>query len=244
MMFFRILLTNPITLFIVFSILENAFIIKLYRFWEKNAPFSPWKLLCCILLSVVLMTITYKILFTSDYRESQVDTSPLAELTSEQIDRLEDAIVRFKEFDFITRFDYSEVERTGIIQSKKYDLIWRRQEPHSLLRISITFYYDEQRAIDYFQFGIEIKNEHRRPYTLIENDNNTEALLAHSMMERNSDTLFFPDSSRYISSGLRLGNAYISLNEQQEYNNLDKNISSEFIKLLCEMLQEEEIEEV
>ena len=39
---------------------------------------------------------------------------------------------------------------------------------------------------------------------------------------------------------MRLGNAIITLHETQEYYNLDKNISNKFIKLLCDMLKEEE----
>ena len=232
--------TNPVTLFIVLSALENVFIVGLYKLIRRNAPFSIWKLIGCIIFCIVLMTMTFRILFTSDYRKSEVNVSPIAELSSEQIDRLEDAIERFRQYDFITRFNIEEEKYTGSHLIKIFNLVWYREEPHSLLNISVSFYKEEQRAIDDFNFWISFSSRDKKKFTLITNDNNTEALLNDSKMIRTSDTLYIPDSKRYISSGIRLGSAYISLTERQENNNLDMNISTEFIKLLCDMLKDEE----
>jgi hypothetical protein len=234
---------EPGTWYILIAIVENIFIVLLYKHWIANAGFSMWRLLCCILLSFVLLIITFAafvILSNDTYRKSKVDASPIAELSSEQIDRLEEVIERFKEYDFITRFDIEEEKYTGPHLSKIYKLVWYREEPHSSLDISVRFYKDEQKAIDDMQFGIRISEDEKLFYALIENDNNTEALLRDSKMIRTSDTLYFPNSKRFISSAIRLGNARVSLTERQEYYNLDKNISSEFIKLLCEMLASEE----
>jgi hypothetical protein len=153
---------------------------------------------------------------------------------------LEEVIERFKEYDFITRFDIEEEKYTGPHLSKIYRLVWYREEPHSLLGISVSLFNDEQRAIDDLEFWVSLSDEEKGYYTLIKNDNNTEVLLRDSKMIRSADALYFPNSQRHISSGIRLSNVRISLSESQEYYNLDKNISSEFIKLLCEMLASEE----
>jgi len=232
MSIFKYLFANPLTLLVVFSILENAMIIILYTLWGKNTPFSIWRLLCCILLSIALMTITFKILFTSDYQKSQVEISPIAALSYEQINQIENVMERFREYSFITRYDITEASQ-GHFLSKSYSLYWNRKEPASFLDISIFFYKDEKVAID----NLQLYKEGR--YTLITNNNNTEALLFDSKMQRNSDSMYISNSQRYIRSKIRLGNAIINLSEFQEYYNLDKNISSEFIKLLCELLKEE-----
>jgi hypothetical protein len=234
-------LADPGTWLIIITIVENFFIVLLYRHWGAGVGFSIWRLLCCILLSVILFVITFAafVLFSNNsYRKSIVDASPIAELSSDQIDRLEDVIERFKEYDFITRFDIEEEEYTGPHLSKIYSFVWRREKPHSLLGISVNIYRDEQRAIDDIQFWARLSDEEKQPYTLIENDNNTEALLYDSRMIRSADALYFPNSQRHINSGIRLGNAHISMSETQEYYNLDKDVSSEFIKLLCEMLKD------
>jgi len=238
----------PITWLFIIYLVENIFIVKFYKYWNAGASFSLWKVFCCILLSIVLFVLTFaafSLLSGNSYRKSQIDASPIAELTSEQIERLESVIERLKDFDFITQYEIEEKgEYTDPSVRKEYRLVWLRKEPYSLLLISIGFYYDEQCVIDNMQLAIRTNDRHKRPYTLIVNDNNTEAILGHSRMNRSAGTFYFPRSERHMGGGLRLGNAWIGLSESQEYYNLGKNISNEFIKLLCELLQEEEIVEV
>ena len=236
-------LADPGTWLIALTIVENIFIVALYRHWAAGASFSIWRLLCCILLSIVLFVATFAtfvLLSNNSYRKSKVDASPIAELSSEQIGHLEDVLERFKGYEFITRFEIEEEKYTDPHLIKIYNLIWSRKEPWSLLDISVRFYKEEQDAINDLQFWVNLSKDEKLPYTFIENKNNTEALLHDSKMIRTSDTLYFPNSQRIINSAIRLCNVRISLSESQEYYNLDKNISTEFIKLLCELLQEGE----
>jgi len=118
-------------------------------------------------------------------------------------------------------------------------LSWRKDTPHSednppsWLRISVTFYKEEQEAVGGF-----LSYSSGYAGTRIKNDNHTEAMLSNSRMITTTDTLLLPDDERYIRSDLRLGNASISLTEHQHKDNLDDTITSEFIKLLCELLME------
>jgi hypothetical protein len=75
-------------------------------------------------------------------------------------------------------------------------------------------------------------------YKHIVNKNNTEAVLPDSKMETSGYALYLPNSERHIGGSVRLGDAIISFSEVQQFYNLDKNISSDFIKLLCDMLKE------
>jgi hypothetical protein len=235
-------IADPRTWFLIILFVENIFIVKLYRYWAAGAGFSFWKMLCCILLSVFLffLTIIAFAVFSSDsFRESKVDISPIAGLTSEQILRMEDVIERFEEFDFITKFNALGVRN----DTNSYHIKWQGED-QKLLNISVSIYKNEIEAMELIQHVVRLMNEsvRQQPYIRIRNSsNNTEALLAHSYMYRTFDTLYFPQTERTIRSYLRLGNTCIDLWETQDYYNLHKSISSEFIKLLCEMLQEEEI---
>jgi len=209
--------------------MENIIIWGLYWFIGKFTPYSIWKLIGCIVLSIVLVIITFRVLFTSNYRKSEVDVSPIAELNSNQVYKLNDVVERFIDYDFITRCDIEEKSEDHYL-SKTCSMYWKSEDLATILDISVFFYRDEQRAVN----SMELDRDGR--YSQISYDNNTEALLFDSKMIRTSDTLYSSSSERYIKSKIRLGNSVITLSESQEYYNLDRNISTEFIKLLCEML--------
>jgi hypothetical protein len=220
----------------------NILIIVLYRHWRARNRFSLLRLLGCFLLSIsVFVSIFASFVFFSrdTYRESKVDVSPIEGLTGEQIGRLEDVLERFQGSDFITKPTAEDKAFFGSHLTNIYDMYWNSPDPGAGLMITIDFYKDEQRAKSVMQFGVDLSNENnggRHKYIVF--DNNTEAILGHSRMDTTADSLYFPTSSRSFSSGIRLGNAHISLVEYQEFYNQDKNYSSEFIKLLCEMLAE------
>jgi hypothetical protein len=172
-------------------------------------------------------------LFGDDSRPSPVDATPIAELTDTQIENLEAALEGFRDLDYIIRFDVEDKEISRRL-SKTYDLYWLQKEPHSLLLVSVSVFKNEEEAIKRFNGWVDFYDEYVT-YTLISNDNNTDALLCDSRMIRGSDTLYLPDSKRHISSIVRLGNTTITLFEDQERYNLDKNISTKFITQLCEM---------
>ena len=168
-------------------------------------------------------------LFTNDYRKSLVDDSPIANLSNEQVNHLEDAIDAFDDYDFVSRFEVKSFEDRQDIY-KMCSMYWHKSEPFGGLNISIYFYKDEQAAVKSFQRYVEGK------YTLITNGNDAEAILFDSEMDRAGHGV--PVSNRYLLSKLRFGNAIITLSESPEQHQLHMNISSDFIKLLCEMLSQ------
>lgn len=233
MSLFTFLFVNPVALLINLSALEILLVAWLFKLIGKSTSSSVWRILGCIVICIVLITITFKLLFTKDYRSSQVDISPVAELSSEKINRVEGAIERFREFEYITRCDIGSKDEDQYL-TKTCTLNWRSQDPKSLLDISVFFYSTDQGAIKSLHYALSGR------YIHVENDNNTEALLFDSRMIRSSDTLYISDSKRYVMSKIRIGNAIITLSEHQEYYNLDRNISTDFIKQLCDMLEDEE----
>ena len=106
-----------------------------------------------------------------------------------------------------------------------------KRKSHGYLRIHVTFYRDEQKAIN----SIKGDRVFRKKFRLVENDNNTDVLLFHSYQGRSH---LVPSSSRTLISKIRIGNAVISFIENLEKHKLHKSLSSEFIELLCEMLSE------
>ena len=72
---------------------------------------------------------------------------------------------------------------------------------------------------------------------LIINENGTQSLLDPSFMYR---VYLFPVHNRGIRSDIHIDNTIIRLTEQRDRRELDQNVSSEFIRLLYELLTAEE----
>jgi len=189
---------------------------------------GPYLLLTiCVIVGIIL-------LFANDQRRpSRVDISPLAELGAEEIERVEDAIVRLEEHNAIRNFRIHNFElRRGYIFN------WDLQYPEEL-RIIVTIHPNAQRAMESIQ-GLRWNRANRsQSYTYIVNGNNTEAVLDHSFMPRWYG-LAIPVSVRHVRSTIRIGNVTIGFTEYLSWYNLRNDHSSRFIALLVEMLQEED----
>jgi len=184
-------------------------------------------------LGVIVLII---LLFANDQRRpSRVDVSPLAELSAEQVGRIEDVIMQLEGTVAVRGFSVSEHPTRRFYSFGWFVPDWHREA----LQISVSVYTDEQRAIEVTQ---NLRNASRgRLYTYIDNDNNTEAMLAHSSMPRHHG-LAIPTSNRRLQSTIRIGNTRIRLNETLPWYHLRDSNSSRFIALLAEMLQNEDFD--
>jgi len=229
-------IAEPRTWFFALVIVENIVIVILFKKRGTGSIVSAGRILSCVGLCFASFPITFiafALLSNNTYRTSKVDFSPVSELSSKQIDRFEDVIDIFLNYDFITRYTIQENEKDSDSDlSKEYRISWWRLEPFEMLNITITFFRDEQGAIDEIQ-GYRERDER---HTYIKNDNNTEAVLFDSRMLKSASAFYFPDSERYLNSSIRIGNAVIGLGEQPKYYNLDKNVSTKFIRLICELM--------
>jgi len=225
------LLTNPISLLIYFIIIEVVLkIISLVMRRQLGFAFKK-RFLVYVLIILVLTAMQYNTLFSDDRRQSMVNVSPIADLSYEQINRLESVLEMFREYDFIRQLDIEE-KATHPYLTKSCDMIWLNTELKTVLFIGIFFYKDEQGAIESMQRMSKIDIN-----AYYANDNTTEILLFDSRMARAGHGV--PVPTRYLRSELRFGNATISLRESLEPKHLHMNTSSDFVELLCEMLTQE-----
>jgi len=230
--------TNPFVLIVYFSLFEVIFRI-ISAILHKTCGISfnlsfKYRLLIYAVLIVISIVVHFRILFTNDYRKSMVDVSPIANLTNEQIDRLEDVLNEFEDYDFIRRFEAREHEyHMGGIRMT-YEIRWFNGETRSSLYIWVKIYKSEHQAIESFQFRLTSAQRHRDRYTLITNGNNTEAILFDSWMDRAGHGV--PVPRRHLRSEIRLGNAVITLSDDLYQHQLHMNTSSDFIEFLCEKL--------
>ncbi|MCL2152226.1 MAG: hypothetical protein FWH57_04600 [Oscillospiraceae bacterium] len=227
-------IAEPSTWFTALVIVEIVLMVILCKYWGVGSSFSLGRMLGCIGVCLSMIPVTFLafvLLSNNTYRTSKVDFSPFSELNSEQIDRFEDAIDIFLNYDFIKSYTIDENEKDKDLR-KTYNISWCRLEPHEVLNISIKFFRDEQGAINRIH---RYRNNDKR-HTYIKNDNNTEAVLFDSRMMKSACSFYFPDSGRYLDSSIRIGNAVIVLSEHPKYYNLDKNVSSKFIRLICELM--------
>jgi len=203
------------------------------------------RLAVCIILGIVLFVLTFVafIFFSRDtYRESKVDVSPVAELSAEHMNLIEDVFKRLREDNSIR--GYRVQEQPGAPQLMEiHNFIWIRVDGQRL-RVNVSFFQTEQGAIDFIpsesvyragSSAIVRSDSERR--TFMNFNNGAEAILYDSRMMGYDSNLWFPDSQRHIGTGLRLGHVRIGMTEVRHYLDLDNNITSEFIKMLCEMLK-------
>jgi len=176
----------------------------------------------------------YRILLTYDHRSSPVDASPIARLIPEQVGHLEYVLDSLYDRDDIFNFEKREQSR-GILQMSAYSFRFRSQRGH-IVRISVSFHESNSHAIDSLHFWAAAGQGRGRGYTLIINDNSTQALLWDSIMPRSHG---LPVAHRFINSEIIIGNAYFNFHEQREQHQLHQNATSEFIQLLYDLLTAE-----
>jgi len=178
------------------------------------------------------------------YRESTVDTFPIADLSSDDISQL--------------LYVINQMEREGLISNRRiqerpgasqlieiHSFSWVGSNENRL-SVSVSFFETEQGAIDFIPSEARYRNSQqqvirveagdgveRHPYTFILYNNGAEAMLGDSWRVRDEYgfTIYF-----IMNSSLRLENLRIRMTENRYRNNFDDPATSEFIKQLCEML--------
>jgi len=191
---------------------------------------SGWYVLLTLGVLVVII-----LLFANDqHRPSRVDVSPLAELNTEQVEHIESVIIRLEEHDTIRNFSAQSFQN-DFEGWRIYRFYWLVSDrPQEWLRISVTIYADDQRAMEVMQSS----RSRGQPYTHIANANNTGAMLGHSFMPRHYG-LAIPTPNRHLRTSIQIGNAHIRLFETLPWYNLRDSDTSRFIAMLAEVLQEE-----
>lgn len=232
----------PATWYTILCVAEILLITIFGVRWNSATGTSVWKILVCIALAYALFITTYfafVVLSRNTYKESKVDVSPISEIRAERFAFLERAMDDFEGYEFIKQYKTSvKSEDDAYLRTKGYSLLWVREKPYTHLKISVIFYRDEQAAIDSMESSINNAKLRDDKYSYTKYDNGADALLFDSRMLRDGSEFFFPDSSRRISSTIRLGNAIISLTEDTNYYSLKNNVSTEFISLLCDLIRE------
>ena len=219
--------------------------------WARRSStgFVDWALLIFFAFAVLIAFIAFiaiaavaeNIIVSRNMQPSKVDISPIAQLSEEQVALIEDAVIRVGNLDFIFEPRIRELPDNHIELIRIYSTGWREEvspHPATSLRVGVTVYKREDTAIQRMQ--LEQRNHDRfgEPYTVIVNDNNTEAVMRYPFMPTCSGGWHIPTAERNINSVIRFGNVVISLRESRHRNNMDHDLSSRYIALLVEMLRD------
>ena len=176
------------------------------------------------------------------FRESKVDTSPIAGLSSEDIDRLLDAL------EIMERDSTISLQRTqphpGAFQLMEVRNFNWVGDDDSTLMFSVHIFETEQGSIDFWpseseyrasqQHTVRVTDDGRRPVTFIFYDNGTEARLRDSGVETNEFKTIINWS---ISSAIRLENYRISITEHRYSDDFDDPTTSKLIKQLVDAMK-------
>jgi len=173
------------------------------------------------IVSTIIIVIVFGFVFIglTNYFEhpSDVDVSPLAELGSEHLEYVEEAVTILREKYF----------RSGSI----------RISAELFIRISTR--PDEDAAISSMELGMELESNRGprgRGYIHIINDNSTEAILFYEL----TYMPYLIPYQRRIRSDIRIGHVIFSLHESHPWNQTrrDSSPSSDFVEYLVDILSE------
>ena len=206
---------------------------KFYRRFNDGMYTTAIWTMMTIVLMIGLLLIAIMLINQRRF-PSHVDTSPLAQLTAEQVARIEDVWIQFEAHESVLHFRAESLSNNRELD-RRYSIVWQDEDFISM-RISVSVFHDEKTPINSMQNIMSLMdNNSRREYTYVAYDNNTEAVLEHIF----TDTSYISSSRRAIWTDIRIGNVRIQLRERRHANNLENDFSSQFIALLVEMLQEE-----
>jgi len=194
---------------------------------------SNWRWLIYFGLLVVFINPIVRVIFHDDARPSPVDASPIAKLNAELIEpeRIIRALDSLQDHDKVWRFErHMRPERNWEL-TYWFSYGYR----YNLVTIRVYFYHDEQQLV--YMLPRRTYEHAKRGSIAVESDNNTQAFLHASFMERSHGRSM---PRRLIRTELRLGSVYISMREERHYQDLYPNASSDFIRLLYELLTAEE----
>jgi len=243
---FTIFFADPGTWFFALIIVQNILVFILYKNWKVEPTFNKLRLASCIMLSVILFIFTataFQFFYENAHRESKVDISPIAELSSEEMGRLEGVLERLLEDDAVKGYNLKWPSGAGHLR-ENHDFRWVRGDECIDVRVSV--FETEQCAINFISSEALYRLSAPAPYrndfdkfTFLFLENGAEIRLGDSFIPKRFGDLGIPGSWRQMNTAMRLGNIRISMSEERHYLDLDNNVTGDFIKTLCEMLGEE-----
>jgi len=214
--------------------LLDIFLVKKYLSRWNPAFKSKWRILVYVVLFFVFINPIFRIAFHVDQRPSPVDASLLAQLSPEQItpEHIISVVDSLHDMDKIWAFDRSERPSDW-----ERELLYFFSYGYFLntTSIRIQVYRCEQRLMNVLPRWR--RESARRRSVVITNDNDTQAFLHASFMPRSHG---FSVEHRVIRTELRIGSIHIDMREERNRHNLYPNASSDFIRLLYELLTAEE----
>ena len=188
-------------------------------------------------LIIVLAVNIYSAVINATQPPSLVDVSPLALLSQEQVERADDVFARLEDSELIPSFRVLETPLNRRLD-RTYYLRWRRVADASKysasLHITAWVHSEDQTSAD--SIGSHRQFSSGRS-TVIRNDNGTEAVLQRPYMP--TTAMNMPTEHRLVFSRVRVGNLDISMSERRHRDDTRELLSSQFITLLVETLQEE-----
>jgi len=206
--------------------------------WCSEWPFL-WLIWNGILTIILLLTLTVfgNLLINSWLRgSSPVDIAPLALLHEESADQVDKALILLVDQGLIRSPIVQDFPSNHTVLYHRYSTGWTSSveggsNTFSSLRISITTYRQEERAI----------TEVQRRYTdsssrYFSNENNTSANLNAPWMT--VDEYRILTNERRTISTFRIGNVFFQLWEYRDWRITNNDYSSQFIAALVEVLLE------
>jgi len=189
-----------------------------------------------VVVFIVAFVIISSIGGSSSVDPSTVDVSAIAQLSEEQVGQIEEVLTQIYDSNLGWLSNIHESLDNSELVHWYSGGSWSSDDASSL-SMSVDVYINEYFAINRMQSIKQLAQDPRFSwsYTYFVNDNNTEAILRYTFIERTGSYLD-PRNHRRIDSYIRIGNVVIRFMEWQLPNEVNS-FTDEFITLLVEMLQ-------
>jgi len=188
-----------------------------------------------IIVTILFIAITNVIVNDFAQRPSRVDVLPLTLLNAEQVDNIENTMIRLEKQEILRIGNFREFSE-GHFLSHSYSISWfpyGRRSP-SVITSSVTIYRNVEDAVSRVRppelrmIGSSSRNRH------IMNNNNTSALLSYRFMPTSSSSLYLPSNERRFRSDMQIGNIVFQIHETQYWYDFSIDYTTQFIAMLVE----------
>jgi len=198
--------------------------------------------ICAFIAAIIAYVAVYNFVVNNWQRPSQANVSALELLTEEQARRAGDVVPYVADaiFDRAPHIECFSDDHPVLI--RRYRGGWSESGvSHSMPNVhaNITVFQTERRAIETMQSERRLNSQLGNRFIEHLNDNNTEAILRHPIMQTTAGSWYVPRNDRMTLSHIRVGNVVIRLSEYRHRQDTPHGeLSGQFVDLLVEMLQE------
>jgi len=216
----------------------TRFVVKQIK--KKGGSKASFKIKLINMGLVLVVLFIFMTLLSNFSKPSQVDISPLEQITTKPFYEMDELKAKFAElesingvFDFRLGFSTVDLNADGLTGSCSYTM--RNSNIPADVDVYFSTYNSTENTKELFNWERKHSDGRKRAFKL---SDDIDVLLCNSRTERVADQLYEYNGSRYVTTIIRIGNMVIHFLEAESVYTEIGALTSKNIKLICDVLQE------